>query len=1106
MGTDDGKWAKTEIWTLLDGRDDALSKAVATGLRGLMPEIETVLDKANTQPKDFTLHDADHALRVARRMAEVAGPEALARLSSHELALLLLSAYLHDIGMAPDVGKVQALYQKLVSRDPLPDGVLDEAELKRFDRWLLDREVEALPICAGNPTARDLSRASSLLSHYVRSRHNDWGAQWIDTRLTGKKLERYPDWVADLRELCKSHHMGRTELENDRFKAKRVGGETVNLRFLAALLRVADVMEVDPDRTPDVILEHRAVVPDSVAHWHKDQCMTVDILEPVAGDGARRVDISAKPKAAYIERAVREAADWIDAELALCRDMAEERLFLAGVVDDKALSRYGWHLAGHAHRDVKALDGQYHYIDGSFRPDTKKVLQLLSGLELYGDRRAAVREMLQNAFDAVRWSLAERRLRHPTGADHETGLALGAEFTVTLSVEKEGDTLWLVCRDNGVGMSKAVLRDRFLVSGVSKGADLLDLERRCRDKGFSAEVTGQFGIGVLSYFMLGDRLDLRSKPWPEAGSGDMGGWRFTTDGIGGFGELRPQDGLDFGTELRLALKRKEVFGDKTAEEWFASLCDYLKEKLIRLPCNLKVDFTAVAPAARLSFSPGWARKAEDYAEQALGYFQPPHTPDDDRPDHLRTQSDLAEREEENRWWERLRNEAAGRLRWETREFDLPDGMGRCRLLLPYFQLDTGPCLLHPIGSAEIHDFISCVPNTATAWKGMVCRFEEQTGTEKLERLGLGVTEIDLRIPDIKTGEVILEVSRETLVLALSHMKAISKEIQSQASGLLTSMLDGLLQGRNWALNVAWAAERIRSLAVEELKVDAGSPWPNADDDGPAIAGKVVLANCRPKPVPGRGARWPVSVRADEFAHEYTIGLENFRPVRILAAVTMGNPWMISEWEDGFAFEASRPPQMAAPFALKACAFPPEWSHVVSVRTREGKAFNERHALTGWLVRNPKASSEGRELFELGPDRTRMGDALNTPSHLAWFLNFALDNPQYAYWFDDAYWRKLNEVVPEFLGQALDILGVPDGICMLQKGARRVIEHWLTRDGTLREGRSIFDIWPSDPDWVVDLTEGEFDKWRAEQAKDAAKKAKAEKSARKPVPKRRKKGG
>lgn len=66
-----------------------------------MPDIERVLN-AGTSPLDFTLHDAEHSFRVAEWMARIVPDDVLPKLSVYELALLLLSAYLHDIGMAPE--------------------------------------------------------------------------------------------------------------------------------------------------------------------------------------------------------------------------------------------------------------------------------------------------------------------------------------------------------------------------------------------------------------------------------------------------------------------------------------------------------------------------------------------------------------------------------------------------------------------------------------------------------------------------------------------------------------------------------------------------------------------------------------------------------------------------------------------------------------------------------------------------------------------------------------------------------------------------------------------------------------------------------------------
>src|SRR4051794_14678264 len=50
--------------------------------------------------REFTLHNRDHAKKVLHLMGQLAGSETVARLSKLECAVLIYSAFLHDLGMA----------------------------------------------------------------------------------------------------------------------------------------------------------------------------------------------------------------------------------------------------------------------------------------------------------------------------------------------------------------------------------------------------------------------------------------------------------------------------------------------------------------------------------------------------------------------------------------------------------------------------------------------------------------------------------------------------------------------------------------------------------------------------------------------------------------------------------------------------------------------------------------------------------------------------------------------------------------------------------------------------------------------------------------------
>lgn len=152
-------WRDTDLWDELKKRDTTEAEDVRATLIKCMPGIQTILDKAATSPEDFTLHDADHSGRVAQNMAWLMPSGLLHELSNFELALLLLSAYLHDIGMTPEQKKVENIFEYLLRGNK---SVLDDDEFVSFQEWLdeIPDEIE-IPVPQANREA--LSKARFII-------------------------------------------------------------------------------------------------------------------------------------------------------------------------------------------------------------------------------------------------------------------------------------------------------------------------------------------------------------------------------------------------------------------------------------------------------------------------------------------------------------------------------------------------------------------------------------------------------------------------------------------------------------------------------------------------------------------------------------------------------------------------------------------------------------------------------------------------------------------------------------------------------------------------------------------------------------------------------
>src|SRR5205085_1602327 len=146
-------------------------------------------------------------------------------------------------------------------------------------------------------------------------------------------------------------------------------------------------------------------------------------------------------------------------------------------------------------KDNIRSNGTYIYSDLKFNIDYQRVLNLLMGERLYGNPVVALRELLQNSVDAVRLrqALAER-------ADEP--------FEPHIAVKLEGDTL--VVEDNGVGMDEHIVKNYFMQVGRSY---YRSAEFRARQ--LDIDPVSEFGIGILSVFMVADACEVESRRHPD---------------------------------------------------------------------------------------------------------------------------------------------------------------------------------------------------------------------------------------------------------------------------------------------------------------------------------------------------------------------------------------------------------------------------------------------------------------------------------------------------------------------------------------------------------------------------------------------------------------
>ncbi len=123
---------------------------------------------------------------------------------------------------------------------------------------------------------------------------------------------------------------------------------------------------------------------------------------------------------------------------------------------------------------------------------------------MYGNPLLAIRELIQNAFNAIKVQIGYKIIEDQFDN-------LRNRFKVNISITKEKGEYWLTCTDDSVGMDKETIKKCFLISGASRRRELLELERKCKKIGYDLEITGKFRIGVMSYFMIANKMILETK-------------------------------------------------------------------------------------------------------------------------------------------------------------------------------------------------------------------------------------------------------------------------------------------------------------------------------------------------------------------------------------------------------------------------------------------------------------------------------------------------------------------------------------------------------------------------------------------------------------------
>lgn len=336
------------------------------------------------------------------------------------------------------------------------------------------------------------------------------------------------------------------------------GGDRVNLAFPGLLVRLADIMDFDATRAPGILYRHFGIENAvSILEWNKHMAITGWDFD----DGTLTYEADACEHPVY-EKALRGFVSAIEREI---KGVKEELNWQKRLLGPKG-EPYQLRLPEFVQAQIRPdLDGQgrevYVFHDLQFELDQYEIQQLLMGESLYADPTLCLRELLQNALDALQ--MRDLRLKalakDPDARVEPTDVLRPGEalqVTVTWGWDSATNREYIRVSDSGCGMTREMLERYFTKLGKSYyRSPEYERERQIlREHGFIVSPISQFGIGFLSCFMLADEIRLRTRPG-QVNDDARAAYDVRLSGSGSLFWLSPGTLERQGTEITLYLKQ-----------------------------------------------------------------------------------------------------------------------------------------------------------------------------------------------------------------------------------------------------------------------------------------------------------------------------------------------------------------------------------------------------------------------------------------------------------------------------------------------------------------------------------------------------------------------
>lgn len=431
--------------------------------------VEPILNRIAVTFPNYTLHDIKHSMRIMEYMYSFIND--IEKHSELEIAILIYSALLHDIGMYAT------------------DEEIEKIKNDKYD--LSDIKYSAM-------LKKHKGNLNHAIQEFIRRIHSERATIFIKSLIIKEKyladyfiLPSQPatNFIEDLCLICTSHTKDFSWLERKLKSSNEKGTYTYNLLFCSLLLRLADILDIDSYRTPPALYD--LINPEGLSNEEWQQHFIIhnkDKIKRNEKNHQKNIVLLGECSEANIHRKLLKYINWINEEIKNANRITE-------TMSEKYQLQIKFPL------DNKIEPKGYTISDLQLEIDFNAVTNLLMGEKIYGDKSLGLRELIQNSIDACKVRCEfEKRNRN----------AWDDEYVPSIKVILDPKKNQVIIKDNGTGMSLEIIKKYFLNVGLSyyRSDEFL-----LQNLGYIP--IGNFGIGFLSCFMLSKDVLIRTRDYKD---------------------------------------------------------------------------------------------------------------------------------------------------------------------------------------------------------------------------------------------------------------------------------------------------------------------------------------------------------------------------------------------------------------------------------------------------------------------------------------------------------------------------------------------------------------------------------------------------------------